>query len=91
MFACKRRAQCVGVMRRMSSVSLFPSAAIYSPENLQLFSDVISEDQEKALIGFIDNLLRRKRYDKNHFDNVILNFRETEIYPEKLKDSPVSK
>lgn len=79
-------------MRRMASSSKYqvlPPTATVPPNHLQLLQGVISEEQEKTLVSFIDTIIKRKRYEKNHFDSVILNYRETEIYPEKLENCPV--
>lgn len=73
-----------------SCVNVIPPTATIPLKNLQLLKDVISVDQEKTLIKFIDAIIKRKRYEKNHFDDVILNYRETEIYAEKLDNFPVT-
>ena len=69
---------------------IHPLTASFSHEHLQYFENVISEDQEKTLVSFVDAIVKRKRYDKNHFDDVILNYRETEIYQEKLEGFQVT-
>lgn len=71
------------------SLNIHPPTSKIPQASLQVIEDVISEEQERVLIGCIDTLLKRKRYEKNHFDDVILNYREIEIYPEKLKPFPV--
>ena len=92
------RTQCIRGARRCGIISkslhsgfrVHPSTANICDKDLQLIEDVISEDQEAALIAFVDTMLKRKRYNKNHFDDVILNYRESEIYPDKLENFPVN-
>ena len=85
--------QCLGAPARSkssSTVVVFPSDAHFHHEHFQLFENVISVDDESSLIAYIDTLVQRKRYNKSHFDDVIQNYRETELYTEKLSKFPVS-
>ena len=98
MMLCVRCSECVHGRKILKTFSkcifstfhVHPATAKVSCKDLQFLEDVISEEQEKLLLTFIDSLIKRKRYDKNHFDNVIMNYRETELYAEKLENSPVS-
>lgn len=44
-----------------------------------LLINVITEEEEKALIAYLDPLLRRKRYEGNHWDDVITKYKELEL------------
>ncbi|KDO30622.1 hypothetical protein SPRG_04522 [Saprolegnia parasitica CBS 223.65] len=48
------------------------------PSDLQVMTDVISEDDEQRLADEAATLLRRRRYETDHWDQVIVNFKEME-------------
>ncbi|OQR84536.1 hypothetical protein ACHHYP_13284 [Achlya hypogyna] len=48
------------------------------PSDLQVMHDVISEDEELRLADEAATLLRRRRYETDHWDQVIVNFKEME-------------
>ena len=45
---------------------------------LRVWPDFITAEEETRLFEEVAPLLRRRRYSKNHWDSVIVNFRETE-------------
>jgi alkylated DNA repair protein alkB family protein 7 len=46
--------------------------------DLQLIENVISDEEEGRLAEEASVLLRRRRYEKDHWDSVIINFKEME-------------
>ncbi|ETV94055.1 hypothetical protein H310_12089 [Aphanomyces invadans] len=46
--------------------------------DLQVMEDVLSEHEERVLADEAAALLRRRRYEVNHWDQVIINFKEME-------------
>ena len=57
------------------------------PKGLQLFPDVISEAEELSLLGLVDQRMRRKIYEKVHWDGVIFSYRESEVPLAELGDA----
>ena len=45
---------------------------------LNVYDNVITDDESTALCQYIDNQFKRKRYQNDHFDHVIANYREFE-------------
>lgn len=43
-----------------------------------VFPDVITADEEQALLGELEPVFRRKRYEKGHWDSVIEDYKESE-------------
>jgi alkylated DNA repair protein alkB family protein 7 len=46
----------------------------------RLIKDVISEEEEATLIEYISSLLKRKRYEGEHWDSVIVRYKELELH-----------
>lgn len=44
-----------------------------------LITNVITQKEEKDIIAFLNPLLSRKRYEGNHWDDVITKYKETEL------------
>jgi alkylated DNA repair protein alkB family protein 7 len=53
------------------------------PLDLQLMEEVITEEEEQIVAEECIKVLRRRRYERNHWDNVIINFKEMERSPSK--------
>lgn len=49
-----------------------------SPPHRQIWDNVITEAEEESLVSELEQALRRKRYNKDHWDAVIINYKETE-------------
>ncbi|KAL8013381.1 putative alpha-ketoglutarate-dependent dioxygenase alkB 7 [Plasmopara halstedii] len=52
--------------------------SLVSDDDLQIELDVITKDEEKVLSDECYHILKRRRYEISHWDNVILNFKEME-------------
>ena len=50
-----------------------------TPRVVRIKHNVITEEEERALLQYLDKLFARKRYGKNHFDSVITGYKETEL------------
>jgi alkylated DNA repair protein alkB family protein 7 len=46
---------------------------------LKVYDNIISDDESLELCQYIDNQVKRKRYQNDHFDHVIANYREFEL------------
>ena len=46
---------------------------------LLIVPDAITEAEEEAIINFVQPKLQRKRYEGDHWDSVITNYKETEM------------
>lgn len=63
-----------------SSTNLTSTANYLSSKgDLQLHYDIITEEQEKTLLKVLNNLLVKRRYEKNHWDSVINHYKEIEL------------
>ncbi|OWZ21895.1 hypothetical protein PHMEG_0003476 [Phytophthora megakarya] len=51
---------------------------LVSEGDLQLMLDVITEDEEKVVADECSRILKRRRYEEDHWDNVIIKFKEME-------------
>ncbi|EEY68255.1 uncharacterized protein PITG_04676 [Phytophthora infestans T30-4] len=51
---------------------------LVSEGDLQIMLDVITEDEEKVLADECSRILKRRRYEEDHWDNVIIKFKEME-------------
>lgn len=56
-----------------------------------LLENVISHAEEEELVRYVSSLLRRKRYEGNHWDSVIVQYKELELHearkmPERVED-----
>lgn len=60
---------------RMGSKAL---SFLVDNRTVQVFNEVISVTQERALIDEIDPLLSRRRYQRDHWDQVIVGYKEIE-------------
>lgn len=47
-------------------------------DDLQVLEDVMTEQEELVVTDEAMKLLKRRRYEENHWDNVIVNFKEME-------------
>lgn len=52
--------------------------ALVSEADLQIELDVITEDEEKVLSDECSRILKRRRFEEDHWDNVIVKFKEME-------------
>ncbi len=50
--------------------------ALLSPSSIHLIPNVISAHQERALVAELDPILRRRRVQQNHWDKVIIGYKE---------------
>ena len=46
---------------------------------LLIVPDAITEAEEEAIVNFVQPKLQRKRYEGDHWDSVITNYKETEM------------
>lgn len=53
--------------------------ANFSPSSAVVYPEVISEDEADALVQDIQNRMRRRRYEKGHWDAVITQYKEVEL------------
>ncbi|KAJ1425053.1 hypothetical protein B484DRAFT_480399 [Ochromonadaceae sp. CCMP2298] len=58
----------------------------YLDANLILLEDAIDADAERTLSAFLEPLLSRKRYEGNHWDDVIQLYKEVELSNYKVPD-----
>lgn len=49
------------------------------PEGAVVVDDFLTEDEHDALVDAIEGRLRRRRYERDHWDAVINNYREAEV------------
>lgn len=70
---------------RGTSVQDFPlvshspaSARLLSDEYAAVFPDVITKEEEMVLMGDLEAVFKRKRYEKGHWDSVIEDYKESE-------------
>ena len=49
-------------------------------DHFLLKESVISEGEEELLVDYISSLLKRKRYEGNHWDSVIAQYKELELH-----------
>lgn len=52
--------------------------ALVQPGDLRVLENVITEQEELILSKECETLLRRRRYEENHWDQVIVKFKEME-------------
>jgi hypothetical protein len=62
-------------------------AYAYLDANLILLEDAINEDDERTLNKFLEPVLSRKRYEGNHWDDVIQLYKEIELSNYKVPDN----
>ena len=55
------------------------SPASFSPSSAVVYPEVISQDEADALVQDIQNRMRRRRYEKGHWDAVITMYKEVEL------------
>ena len=55
------------------------SPANFSPSSAVVYPEAISEDEADALVQDIQNKMRRRRYEKGHWDAVITMYKEVEL------------
>lgn len=51
---------------------------LVAEQDLQVLTDVLTEGEELLLADECARLLKRRRYEENHWDNVIVKFKEME-------------
>ncbi|KAK1944541.1 Alpha-ketoglutarate-dependent dioxygenase alkB 7 [Phytophthora citrophthora] len=51
---------------------------LVSEGDLQVMLDIITEDEEKVVADECSRILKRRRYEEDHWDNVIIKFKEME-------------
>ncbi|ETI38507.1 hypothetical protein F443_15787 [Phytophthora nicotianae P1569] len=51
---------------------------LVSEDDLQLMLDVITDDEEKVLSDECARILKRRRFEENHWDDVIIKYKEME-------------
>lgn len=51
---------------------------LVSEEDLQVLTDVLTEEEEMAVADECMKILKRRRYEENHWDSVIVKFKEME-------------
>ena len=56
------------------------SSSSSHPSHLSLIPDVISKVEERELCEYITSLLKRKRYEGEHWDSVISKYKEMELH-----------
>lgn len=54
------------------------SARLLSDDYAAVFPDVIMEEEEMILMGDLEAVFKRKRYEKGHWDSVIEDYKESE-------------
>jgi hypothetical protein len=54
------------------------SAAAACPDGFAFYQEFISEAEEAALSRALDSRFKKRRYERDHWDSVIVNYRETE-------------
>eukprot|EP00941_MAST-03F_sp_MAST-3F-sp1_P000786 g786.t1 len=84
MLLFRRNRNTLGLLNRfLSSSSPFIQCNSISfdkiKDDISVIPSFINEREEEALMQEIEPKLRKKKYEKAHFDSVIQNFRETEI------------
>lgn len=50
-----------------------------SPTNLLLLEDIVTPDEEDAFISIATKILARKKYEGNHWDDVIIKYKEVDF------------
>eukprot|EP01031_Cornospumella_fuschlensis_P037160 gene37160-45102_t len=55
--------------------------------HLQLFHEIITVDEEAVLMKWIDPIMKRKRYEGNHWDDVISKYKEVDSSWHKPPDN----
>lgn len=60
------------------SFSVVSSSDICS--HFGLLENVISRAEEKVIVDYLSSLLKRKRYEGNHWDSVIVKYKELELH-----------
>ena len=51
----------------------------FDRQNALVYPDVVSTEECECIMEDVENVLRRKRYEKGHWDAVITNYREAEL------------
>jgi hypothetical protein len=64
---------CKTLSKKLSSLARNP--------HFHLIENVITIDEEKALIEYLNPLLKRRRYESDHWDSVITDYKEMELLP----------
>ena len=65
------------------------SASLHDHPHFFLLPNAISEEEEQALVAYLDPLLRRKRYEGDHWDSVIVQYKEAELRPISARGVPM--
>ena len=65
-----------------SMVTCFPEGTVPEKGSLHLFSHLITKEQEAALVSTLNPVLKKKRYESNHWDAAITRYREMELHAE---------
>lgn len=50
-----------------------------SPTNLLLLEDIVTPEEEDAFISIATKILARKKYEGNHWDDVIIKYKEVDF------------
>lgn len=71
----------VGTPTLSSSIDSCTSASSdeLKAKHLQLYHDIITKDEEELLLLHFDTIFNRKRYEGNHWDDVIQKYKEIEL------------
>ena len=61
---------------REQSFAALPRQHWFPKEDFAIMEDVVTDEEAAVLLKDMDRVLRRRRYEKDHWDAVIVNFRE---------------
>lgn len=87
--AASRRHSSMTTAERRDDLVYAQEAPVGYDGSAVVYSNVISEAEEEALRHDLQQIFRRRRYEKGHWDAVIIKYKETELYnePEQLSET----
>ena len=91
------RLACGGSRRHLTALGQAPDGyidfsgvppSVERPTGIAVFPDFISAEEEAAWVAEVEPLMRRRRYESDHWDAVITGYRELQRPFEKLAGNP---
>jgi hypothetical protein len=64
-------------------------SSLLTHDHFHLIPNVISASEESVLMSYIDPLVKRKRYEGDHWDSVIVSYKEMELLPMSNRGVPM--
>lgn len=77
--SCLTRSRCKSTVPATNHLSTLNAPHDFDPLSVAVYDSFISDIEGESLVQDINSKMRRRRYDKGHWDAVITDFKEIEI------------